>query len=98
MSDAINLKRLDDYVSLQAALDVAEKTIYGCIQPNVQTLFDRAFGLFTTVEGCDNIVLEACFKRQTCYMGFLELLHLHVGSYYLLFMEVRHQSLNLNQD
>ena len=63
MSDVINLKRLDDYVSLQAALDVAEKAIYGCIQPNVQTICDRTFGLFTTVEGCDNIVLEACFQK-----------------------------------
>ena len=71
MSDVINLKRLDDYVSLQAALDVAEKAIYGCIQPNVQTLCDRTFGLFTTVEGCDNIVLEACFQKTNLLYGIL---------------------------
>ena len=98
MSDVINLKKLDDYVSLQAALDVAEKAIYGCIQPNVQTLCDRTFGLFTTVEGCDNIVLEACFQKTNLLYGILRTAPLHVGSYYLLFMEVRHQSLNLNQD
>jgi len=71
MSDTSDLKGLEDYVSLQAALDVAEKAIYGCIQPNFQNLCDRTFGLFTTVDGCDNIVLEACFQKTNPLYGIL---------------------------
>ena len=65
---ALNTRLLEE---LDAALDVAEKAIYGCIQPNVQTLCDRTFGLFTTVEGCDNIVLEACFQKTNLLYGIL---------------------------
>ena len=71
MPDTPNSKGLDEYVSLQTALDVAEKAIYGCIQPNVPALCDRVFGLFSTVDSYDDIVLEACFQRTNPLYGVL---------------------------